>query len=44
MNFDQYKMANEDSLLFVIWDLLKVLISFSLLKFLSALTTVVGQF
>jgi len=30
-------MANEDSLLSVIWDLLKVLIRFGLLKLLSAL-------
>ena len=36
-------MANEDSLLSVIDVLLKVLISFNLLKLLSALTTVTGQ-
>ena len=36
-------MANEDSLLSVIDVLLKVLISFNLLKFLSALATVTGQ-
>jgi len=37
-------MAKEDKLLSVIWDLLKVLISFSLLKLLLALATVSGQF
>ena len=36
-------MANEDSLLSVIDVLLKVLISFNLLKLLSALATVTGQ-
>ena len=36
-------MANEDSLLSVIDVLLKVLISFNLLKLLSALATVMGQ-
>jgi len=37
-------MANEDSLLFVICGLLEVLISFSWLKLLSALATVLGPF
>jgi len=37
-------MANKDSLLSVMWDLLKVLIIFSLLKLLSALATVSRQF
>jgi len=37
-------MANMDSLLSVICALLKILISFSLLKRLSALATVSGQF
>ena len=37
-------MANEESLLFDIWDLLKVLISLSLLKLFSALATVSRQF
>ena len=36
-------MANEDSLLSVIDVLLKLLISFNLLKLLSALATVTGQ-
>ena len=36
-------MANEDSILSVIDVLLKVLISFNLLKLLSALATVTGQ-
>ena len=36
-------MANEDSLLSVIDVLLKVLISFNLLKLLSALATVTGK-
>ena len=36
-------MANEDNLLSVIDVLLKVLISFNLLKLLSALATVTGQ-
>ena len=37
-------MAHEGSLLSVIVDLLKILISFSLLKLHSALATVTGQF
>jgi len=36
-------MVNEESLLYVIGDLLKVLISFSLLKLLSALATATGS-
>jgi len=36
-------MVNEDSLLSVIADLLKVFVSFSLLKLLSALATVTVQ-
>ena len=37
-------IANEDSLLSIIVDLLKVLISFSLLKLASAVAAVSGQF
>jgi len=36
-------IANEDGLLFVIWDLWKVLISCSFLKLISALATVSGS-
>ena len=42
-SFSIDNMANEDSLLSVIDVLLKVLISFNLLKLLSALATVTGQ-
>ena len=42
-SFSIDNMANEDSLLSIIDVLLKVLISFNLLKLLSALATVTGQ-
>ena len=42
-SFSIDNMANEDSLLSVIDVLLKILISFNLLKLLSALATVTGQ-